>query len=94
MSAEGGESAFLFTPFVRSWSPTGAGSEAAEFAVFTGAVDDADADDPVYPTVSEPKTVEGDAAAAVAVCTPAGTELDEVATTAPGCSCVNAVLDG
>ena len=94
MSAEGGKSAFLFTPFVRSWSPTGAGSEAAEFAVFTGADEDAEDDDPVSPADTEPETVVGDAAAAVVVLPFAGSDCDAVATAVLCCSVAKAVLDG
>ena len=98
MSAEGGESAFLFTPFVRSWSTTGTvGSEAAEFAVFTGIEDDEDAevDVAVCPADTEPETVVGDAAAAVAVALPdTGTDCDAVAAAVLCCSDVTKVLDG
>ena len=96
MSAEGGESAFLFTPFVRSWSTTGTvGSDAAEFAVFTGADEDEEDDVAVCPADTEPETVVGDAAAAVAVALPdTGTDCDAVAAAVLCCSDVTKVLDG
>ena len=95
MSAEGGESAFLFTPFVRSWSTTGTvGSEAAEFAVFTGIEEDEEDDVAVCPADTEPETVVGDAAAAVAVLPFAGSDCDAVATAVLCCSDVTKVLDG
>ena len=97
MSAEGGESAFLFTPFVRSWSITGTvgSDDAAEFAVFTGIEED-DADVvAVCPADTEPETVVGDAAAAVAVALPdTGTDCDAVAAAVLCCSAVTKVLDG
>ena len=93
MSAEGGESAFLFTPFVRSWSTTGTvGNDAAEFAVIAGADEDEEDD---CPAVAEPETVVGDAAAAVAVALPdTGTDCDAVAAAVLCCSAVTNVLDG
>ena len=99
MPAEGGESAFLFTPFVRSWSTSGAvGSEAAEFAVCTGNDPEDDDAEPgvvaVCPAETEPETVVGDAAAAVAVALPDTCTDNGAVATAVLCCSVAKALDG
>ena len=97
MSAGGVAAAiFRLTPLVRSWSISGTvGSDAAEFAVFTGADEDEEDDVAVCPADTEPETVVGDAAAAVAVALPdTGTDCDAVAAAVLCCSDVTKVLDG
>ena len=101
MSA-GDEAAAIFrlTPRVRSWSVSCAvGTEdAAEFAVCTGFEEDDDAEPDVVavlPAVTEPETVVGDAAAAVAVALPdTGTGGVAVAAAVLCCSADTRVLDG
>ena len=101
MSAEGEASAiFRLTPFVRSWSISGTvgSDDAAEFAVCTGIEEDDDAEPDVVavcPAVTEPETVVGDAAAAVAVALPdTGADCGAVAAAVLCCSAVTTVLDG